>query len=72
MLANWVSTVERMPEEGAAVSFLIERRTVWMAGTYRCGCFESHWGRYDGGTVKHWRPLVHSYNARLEPARHRA
>lgn len=57
MAKRWIATAEKLPRDGEAVSFLIERHSVWMSGTYRCGFFESHWGTYDAGTVKRWSPL---------------
>lgn len=57
MAKKWISTADQLPDDGDAVNFLIDRHRVWMSGTYRYGYFESHWGTYDAGTVKHWSPL---------------
>lgn len=69
MQKQWISTTEMLPEDGEAVSFLIDNHCVWMAGTYRLGFFESHWGTYDAGAVRGWHSLEHGKAGLTERAR---
>lgn len=69
MQTNWIATTEALPKDDEAVRFLTERHSIWMAGKYRCGYFESHWGTYDAGTVSCWHALEQSNPALTRQAK---
>lgn len=57
MQRQGIVPANRLPDDGDAVNFLVEGHTVWMAGIYRHGYFEAHWGTYGAGRVELWTPL---------------
>ena len=55
MKTDWTPTSEALPPDDCEVEFVLDRRDMAMAGTYRQRMFASRWSEYEMTAVREWR-----------------